>query len=128
LDKSVGPTLIVTTKAAPEASRTAWTAAGVEVFELEETNSKQQCISILEELGRRGILQVMVEGGASVQSNLLSYGLVDKLVVYQGSCILGNTGRSWSQVPLAETIAKAGFWKLQSVAQFDNDIRSVYEQ
>ena len=46
----------------------------------------------LELLGRRGILQAMVEGGATLHGALLGAGLVDRIVVYVGGAVLGAGG------------------------------------
>lgn len=50
---------------------------------------------VLKYLGARGILQVLVEGGATLTTSLLDTGLVDRFVVYMAPTILGNSGVEW---------------------------------
>ena len=52
-------------------------------------------LAVLKELGRRGILQVCVEGGAELQTAFLKQNLVQEIVLYQGACLLGGTALGW---------------------------------
>ena len=45
---------------------------------------------MLDELGRRGILQAMVEGGATVAGAFHRAGLVDRYVVYLAPALFGG--------------------------------------
>lgn len=83
---------------------------------------------ILAELGRRGVLQLMVEGGGIVHGEFLSQDLADELWLYTGSTILGASAKRWAQVPMADTIGNARFWKLRRVRQVGNDICCEYEK
>ncbi len=46
--------------------------------------------SLLDELGRRDVLQLLVEGGAHVAHNFHAAGLVDRYVVYVAPAVLGG--------------------------------------
>jgi riboflavin biosynthesis pyrimidine reductase len=52
---------------------TAWTTAGVEVQTVSaaEVGGGVQLTEVLDELGRRGVLQLMVEGGGAVHTSFL---------------------------------------------------------
>lgn len=57
-------------------------AAGVEVMRLPaEANGRVSLPALLEELARRGVQSLMVEGGAAIISSFLSAHLVDRLVL-----------------------------------------------
>jgi diaminohydroxyphosphoribosylaminopyrimidine deaminase/5-amino-6-(5-phosphoribosylamino)uracil reductase len=45
---------------------------------------------LLDELGRRGILSVLVEGGADVHASFFSAGLVDKVHAYIAPIVIGG--------------------------------------
>jgi len=46
--------------------------------------------SLLDELGRRGILSVLVEGGAEVHASFFAAGLVDKVYAYIAPIVIGG--------------------------------------
>ena len=46
--------------------------------------------SVLDELGRQGVLQAMVEGGATVAAAFHRAGLVDRYVVYVAPALFGG--------------------------------------
>jgi len=46
----------------------------------------------MDELGRRGLTRVLVEGGAGLASALLRAGLVDRLAWFRASCLIGDDG------------------------------------
>jgi diaminohydroxyphosphoribosylaminopyrimidine deaminase/5-amino-6-(5-phosphoribosylamino)uracil reductase len=48
---------------------------------------------VLDHLGSRGIVDVLVEGGPTLAGALLADGLVDRLVVYLGAKVAGGQGR-----------------------------------
>jgi diaminohydroxyphosphoribosylaminopyrimidine deaminase/5-amino-6-(5-phosphoribosylamino)uracil reductase len=134
MDTSIGPTLIFTTKRVSERSLALWKEAGVESVVVKEANNNEGGGVDLEEvlavLGKRGILQVLVEGGGKLQSSFLAKDLVDRVVLYYGACLLGGSGLTWTQGPatLAETISKVKFWKLDNVRQLDNDVCLEYSK
>ena len=68
---------------------------------------------VLTELGRQGVLQLLVEGGASVAHDFHAAGLVDRYVLYLAPCFSGvTTAARFSRAPgLAQlvTCGKAGW-------------------
>jgi diaminohydroxyphosphoribosylaminopyrimidine deaminase/5-amino-6-(5-phosphoribosylamino)uracil reductase len=64
--------------------------------------------SVLDDLGRRGIVNLLVEGGASVAHDFHAAGLVDRYVVYLAPALLGgDDGRPVFAGPGAVTLAEA---------------------
>jgi diaminohydroxyphosphoribosylaminopyrimidine deaminase/5-amino-6-(5-phosphoribosylamino)uracil reductase len=47
---------------------------------------------LLRDLGREGVVQVMVEGGATVAGNFLDAGLVNRVVTYLAPAVAGSDG------------------------------------
>jgi diaminohydroxyphosphoribosylaminopyrimidine deaminase/5-amino-6-(5-phosphoribosylamino)uracil reductase len=81
----------------------------------------------MEALGRRGILQAMVEGGATLHGALLRAGLADRMVAYIGGTVLGAEGRPLFAGPGPGTLAEASRWRLLSVKQLGSDARLDWE-
>ncbi|MDF2577832.1 MAG: ribD [Chlamydiales bacterium] len=129
-DTSLAPTLIFTTDYCSRRRKEAWLKAGVEVEELMIHKHKEQIKidlnAALASLGKRGILQLLVEGGAKIQGAFIRQNLVNKLVVYIGSVILGDQGYPSFIGQDIQNISEAKKWRLDSFERFDNDIRLEY--
>jgi diaminohydroxyphosphoribosylaminopyrimidine deaminase/5-amino-6-(5-phosphoribosylamino)uracil reductase len=80
--------------------------------------------AVLDELGGRGVLQVLVEGGAHVAHAFHSAGLVDRYVWYVAAVFLGgDDGKPVFAGPGAATMAGAWRGRLVSVRQLGADLR-----
>jgi diaminohydroxyphosphoribosylaminopyrimidine deaminase/5-amino-6-(5-phosphoribosylamino)uracil reductase len=66
--------------------------AGVEILSFGDLQGKSNIAFVLDELGKRGIQQLLVEGGPKVLASFLREGLADELCVYVAPKILGGTG------------------------------------
>lgn len=118
-DSSLAPTLVFTTSTE---HRTGWERCGMEVVVKPTLDLKE----ILEELGRRQVIQVLVEGGGKIYSSFLKQDLVDHSVIYIGNCLLGDQGKPWIPDFLVPTLSQAPRWKLEGMLRFGNDIRLDY--
>lgn len=79
---------------------------------------------VLDELGRRGVLQAMVEGGATVAGEFHRAGLVDRYVLYLAPVLFGgDDGRPLFAGAGAPTIDDVWRGELRSVRQVGADIR-----
>lgn len=79
---------------------------------------------VLAELGRRGVLQLLVEGGASVAHAFHAAGLVDRYVLYLAPAFFGgDDGRPLFAGRGAGTIGDVWRGKLVSVRQLGEDLR-----
>ncbi len=84
-------TIIATTSKAPARKITAIKKLGVEVLIVKkERNGKVSFSSLLKELGKRGIMSVLVEGGSGMNTSLLKVNLVDKMIIPIAPKILGK--------------------------------------
>jgi diaminohydroxyphosphoribosylaminopyrimidine deaminase / 5-amino-6-(5-phosphoribosylamino)uracil reductase len=78
----------------------------------------------LDELGSRGILQVLVEGGATVAHQFHRAGLVDRYVFYLAPALLGGAdGRPVFAGPGAPTMDEVWRGRLVSVERLGDDLR-----
>jgi len=79
---------------------------------------------VLDELGRRGVLQAMVEGGATVAGAFHRAGLVDRYVMYLAPALLGgDDGRPLFAGPGAPTMSEIWRGRLVSVTRLGDDVR-----
>ena len=80
--------------------------------------------SVLDDLGARGVLQVLVEGGAGVAGDFHRSGLVDRYVLYLAPAFAGgDDGRPMFAGPGAVTVDDLFRGTLVSVEQVGQDLR-----
>jgi len=79
---------------------------------------------VLDELGERGCVQVLVEGGATVAGDFHRAGLVDRYVIYLAPTLLGgDDGRPLFAGPGAATLSDAWSGQVTSVTRLGPDLR-----
>jgi diaminohydroxyphosphoribosylaminopyrimidine deaminase/5-amino-6-(5-phosphoribosylamino)uracil reductase len=125
-DADLAPTLVITTDAASPAIVDEWRAAGAKVETVPAAPGGVDLSAALAVLGDHGVLQAMVEGGATVHGALLAAGLVDHLVVYVGAALLGPAGAPAFAGPEPATIAHAPRLRLRHVTALGDDVRLDY--
>jgi len=88
------PTIILTTAEAPEANERQLTAIGCEVIRCARSNEGRVDVqSAFRALAQRGIVTVLVEGGAELTGSMLAARMADELHVFIGPLLLGPRGR-----------------------------------
>ncbi|MCA1843251.1 MAG: bifunctional diaminohydroxyphosphoribosylaminopyrimidine deaminase/5-amino-6-(5-phosphoribosylamino)uracil reductase RibD [Actinobacteria bacterium] len=140
-DVALAPTLVITTPIADPDARRAWKEAGAEVEDVPVAPAAPPFPGAVSApaghavdlevafalLGRRGVLQAMVEGGATLHGALFRAGLVDRIVVYTGGVVLGADGLPLFAGPGPATLADASRWRLTAVRQLGGDARLDWE-
>lgn len=124
-DVAAAPTLVVTTAPADPDGVAAWKATGAEVVEVErgERGHGVDLDSTLRLLGDRGVLQVMVEGGARLHAAFLTEHRAQRLVTYVGATVLGPHGLPALPLDTVTTIDEAPRFTLASVRRLGDDVR-----
>jgi len=80
--------------------------------------------AVLDRLGSKGVLQVLVEGGSTVAGAFHRQGLVDRYVLYVAPVLLGgDDGRPVMAGDGAPTLADAWRGRIVSVRQLGEDVR-----
>ena len=127
-DAALAPTLVLTSQVVSRQAVEAWCAAGAEVEMLPWAvdGDGLDLASVLSVLGRRGVLQVLVEGGARVHAGFARAGLVDRLVLYVSPRTLGAEGRPLLDGPSPRSLADADCWRLLDVRRVGDDVRLEY--
>lgn len=116
-------TLVATTDRSPRAWRDAIVGAGAEVLMLPETGGFVDVTALLEELGRRDILSLLVEGGAAVHGTFFDHGLVDRVQAILAPLVIGGE-HAPAAVGGAGPDRLAQAWRLSgiSVEQIGGDV------
>jgi diaminohydroxyphosphoribosylaminopyrimidine deaminase/5-amino-6-(5-phosphoribosylamino)uracil reductase len=119
------PLLIVTTQQAvqtnPEAAE-AIRQEGAELLIFTHTAGQSNLHFLLNQLSKRGITQLLVEGGPTVISSFLKEELADEICVYIAPKIFGQQGAVNISEPMKELTKAAGLNYI-SIKNFDGDVR-----
>ena len=86
-----GRTTLCLTAAAPAARVAALRARGADLLVLPaDANGRLDLAALTAELGRRGVMSLLVEGGATVHGAFLAAGLVDRVTAYVAPLLIGG--------------------------------------
>jgi diaminohydroxyphosphoribosylaminopyrimidine deaminase/5-amino-6-(5-phosphoribosylamino)uracil reductase len=117
------PTLVaVTEKATPEAVA-GLRGTGAEVVELPSSDGRVGIEPLLDELGRRAIMEVLLEGGPTVLGDAVERGLVDRFIIYVAPKLLGETGPGMLAGVVVANIDQARELQFVSVRHVGADLR-----
>jgi len=116
------PALIACHAAAPD-RRAALEQAGAEVIEFPGGNSRVDLGALLTELARRGVNELHVEAGATLNGALLAVGLVDEWIAYIAPMTLGDDARDLFNLAPLDSLERAARFRLADVRQIDGDLR-----
>ena len=87
------PTWFITLRHGDAARREAFLSCGVELIEVPATPAHMVDMNAaFQELGRRGLTRVLVEGGSTLAAVLLRAGLVDRLAWFHAPMLVGGDG------------------------------------
>jgi diaminohydroxyphosphoribosylaminopyrimidine deaminase/5-amino-6-(5-phosphoribosylamino)uracil reductase len=89
------PTLLVTSRHTVQTEHdkvAGFFSAGVDVLAVTETDGRCDLMAVLAELGKRGVQQLLVEGGPTVLSAFFKEHFVNEACVYIAPLILGSGG------------------------------------
>jgi diaminohydroxyphosphoribosylaminopyrimidine deaminase/5-amino-6-(5-phosphoribosylamino)uracil reductase len=70
-------------------------------------DGKVDLVGVVDELARRGVNELMVEGGSRLNGALMRAGLVDELLIYQAPLLIGDQARGMFDLPEALDLSEA---------------------
>jgi len=118
------PVLIVTSQQTlqtnPQAAEQI-TQKGAELLTWPDTQGQSNLYFVLEELSKRGIAQLLVEGGPRVIASFLKERLADEICIYIAPKILGGSGTADIAEPMAELTEAVGLHHVE-IKRFGDDI------
>jgi len=107
LTDGAAPTIVVAGRSAAARRTRLRHRDGVEVLTLPDRGGVVSPRAVLRALGRRGIVSVLVEGGASVAAALLAAGAVDRFLCFLAPTLIGGDGRPMLGALGVDTVAAA---------------------
>ena len=119
------PVLIATSEEAAQTNsnrREKIVQKGAELLTMPTTRGRADLCFLLDALSRRGIAQLLVEGGPTVITEFLRQGLTDEICVYIAPEILGGSGSVDISEPMAE-LAEAVSLHYVDIKRFGDDVR-----
>ncbi|HQA08446.1 MAG TPA: bifunctional diaminohydroxyphosphoribosylaminopyrimidine deaminase/5-amino-6-(5-phosphoribosylamino)uracil reductase RibD [Syntrophomonadaceae bacterium] len=84
-------TLVYTSRNADRGREKALKQKGLEVIRIDGTQNNLDLSQVMDDLGKRGMISVLVEGGAGLNASLLEQKLVDKLYWFIAPKIIGGS-------------------------------------
>lgn len=123
-----GDAIVATTEACPHEKTLALKEAGAEVVMLPaDATGRVDLGALLDQLGRRDLIDLLCEGGGALATSLLAADLVDVLEVHTGSVLLGPGGAAIAELGIT-TMEQGMRWRLDELERFDDDIVAVYRR
>jgi diaminohydroxyphosphoribosylaminopyrimidine deaminase / 5-amino-6-(5-phosphoribosylamino)uracil reductase len=95
--------------------------AGIEVVRIGGRGTRPDVRAVIGELGRREILSVLLEAGATLNSAAIAAGIVDKMRVFLAPKVAGFAGKGPGAVPLSNRFHAAQELQNVTIAQFGPD-------
>jgi diaminohydroxyphosphoribosylaminopyrimidine deaminase/5-amino-6-(5-phosphoribosylamino)uracil reductase len=99
--------------------------AGAEVVVLPDSGGKVDLPRMLDELGRRGLNEILVESGNRLNGALLRAGLVDELVLYFAPHLLGDSARGMFDLRELTALDQRVDLRLHDLRRIGTDLRIV---
>jgi diaminohydroxyphosphoribosylaminopyrimidine deaminase/5-amino-6-(5-phosphoribosylamino)uracil reductase len=87
---STAPTILAVSQMAPRTKLEALEREGVHVIVVENSPRRVSLERLMEVLGKRGVLSVMIEGGAEINASALREGIADKVLVFLAPILIGG--------------------------------------
>ena len=97
--------------------------AGLELVKTQSNEGKVCLKQLLRHLAERGINEVMVEAGQTLNGALLTLNLIDEFLFYYAPTLLGSDARGMLAIPALESMQNRTELSLIEVRQFGQDIR-----
>jgi diaminohydroxyphosphoribosylaminopyrimidine deaminase / 5-amino-6-(5-phosphoribosylamino)uracil reductase len=94
-----GDVIVFATQRADSTKAQALVRAGVEVVRVPSRGGHVDLHAVLRELGRRDILNVLLEAGAELNGAALQAGIVDKMILFYAPKIMGTGGVPMARIP-----------------------------
>lgn len=103
-------------------------AAGVEIEVVDSDEQRVSLPAMLDSLGDLQVNELLVEAGPGLNGALLEAGLIDELIVYSASHILGSGARGMFDGPPLETMDERVGLQLVDLRRVGDDCRLTYRK
>jgi diaminohydroxyphosphoribosylaminopyrimidine deaminase / 5-amino-6-(5-phosphoribosylamino)uracil reductase len=99
--------------------------AGADTVVVPNDRGKVELFKLMEELARRELNEIHVEGGTKLNGSLLRAGVVDELLVYLAPSVIGDSGRGMFDLPELTELSRSTALKIRDVERVGEDLRIV---
>jgi diaminohydroxyphosphoribosylaminopyrimidine deaminase/5-amino-6-(5-phosphoribosylamino)uracil reductase len=121
LVRSAKKDVLVFTRQSPDSSRArALVKAGMEICQVPGQWARLNLKAVLRELGKREILNLLIEGGAELNGAALEAGIVDKMILFYAPRVMGTGGVPMARIP-SRWFAKSPALKNLTLNQYGPD-------
>jgi diaminohydroxyphosphoribosylaminopyrimidine deaminase/5-amino-6-(5-phosphoribosylamino)uracil reductase len=97
--------------------------AGADTVVIPNDRGKVELFKLMEELARRELNEIHVEGGTKLNGSLLQAGVVDELLVYLAPNVIGDSGRGMFELPEVTELSQAKAVEICEVERVGEDLR-----
>lgn len=115
--------VIVATACDDQERANALRGLGVEMLHLPGANGRVDLHALMQELGRRGVNELHVEGGGRLNGALIDAGLVDEVLFYLAPCLIGDAARGMFNLPALASLADKTTLLIRDVRMIGSDLR-----
>jgi diaminohydroxyphosphoribosylaminopyrimidine deaminase/5-amino-6-(5-phosphoribosylamino)uracil reductase len=122
LSAGEAPVLVFTDEETLDGREKKLEALGVEVVVAPRSSGGLDLPFVLDELGRRGIRGVLVEGGAETATRFLARGLADKLTLFYAPKLVGSEGVPMIGALRVTKMAEALEFSISNVERIGEDV------
>jgi diaminohydroxyphosphoribosylaminopyrimidine deaminase/5-amino-6-(5-phosphoribosylamino)uracil reductase len=125
--------VVFTTQSMGSPKARALQRAGVEVFRVPARRGHADLHAVIRELGKREMLNVLLEAGAGLNGAALQAGIVDKMILFYAPKIMGTGGVPMARIP-SSWFAKSPALKNLRLTEYGTDFvvagyfHDVYKQ
>jgi diaminohydroxyphosphoribosylaminopyrimidine deaminase/5-amino-6-(5-phosphoribosylamino)uracil reductase len=96
---------------------------GAETVVIPNDRGKVELFKLMEELARRELNEIHVEGGTKLNGSLLQAGVVDELLVYLAPSVIGDSGRGMFDLPELTDLSQKVALTIREVERIGADLR-----
>jgi diaminohydroxyphosphoribosylaminopyrimidine deaminase/5-amino-6-(5-phosphoribosylamino)uracil reductase len=122
-DPDIAPTIVYTDDGTDPALIQEWIDAGAAVV-VQKMNLEE----VLKDLGQRGVIQALVEGGSSLHHSLLNAALIDAMAIYVGPKVLGSEANPMFGETALKTLQDAPTFQLTGSHHLGDTMRLDYSR
>jgi diaminohydroxyphosphoribosylaminopyrimidine deaminase/5-amino-6-(5-phosphoribosylamino)uracil reductase len=97
--------------------------AGADTVIIPNDRGKVELFKLIEELARRELNEIHVEGGHKLNGSLLQAGVVDELLVYLAPRVIGDSGRGMFDLPELTELSRATPLTIRDLERIGADLR-----
>lgn len=127
-DMTSAPTLMITTECCRKSTLDVWKSCGIEVAVVAKSSHGEgvDLHEVLTILGKRGVMQVLVEGGGKILGSFLDQNLLQGLRIYMGPLILGSEGIPLFRTNRITSLQEAPKLKMCGITTLGETVRVDY--